>query len=887
MAGSNFIQRLLPQRLGWQLLTLFSLLLSVAMGSFIYYGVSQQTQHRETAMKLQARVLTSNLAATSAGYMLTRDYTSIELSLLRAAQYPGILVLQVCDAEGNLLGDVVHNAGTEPTPRYATPRLNPPQFSKEYISIDNNRLTVWQPMILGELLGWVKVQYSMQEISNELRAVWGNNAIVGLIILLIAGTILFFSQRKTVNSINSYTEFADRLDDCKGQQTEVNSRCFELKTLGGALNHVSKRLHEQSQEIAEAMNRLQRTAAFAEHAPYLILSIDDKGEIQYTNPYLQHTLFELEIDRPSLNLLLPEDINNMVNRTIEQQTTLANIEVNFQGRSITWTIAPVKDQPLVHAYGVDETERKQAEEKARSALVDKLSAVAANKAKSQFLANMSHELRTPLNAIIGYSEMLEEEAQDAGYNDLSPDLIMIRNAGKHLLTLINEILDLSKIEAGKMELSIEQFSIDELVQEVLMTAHTLVAKNGNRISAHIGNKLGKINSDQTKLRQILFNLISNASKFTENGDIDVYITRDKNIHGDWITLEVRDSGIGMSPEQIERVFEPFSQADSSTTRKYGGTGLGLTITKRFCSMLGGDISVFSVLGKGTTFSAKIRANLNEQEENEQQSEVIANEARFAKNASKTLLERRSRISTVLVIDDDAIIRRLIKRFLTGHGFKVRTAPNGDSGLALARKINPSLITLDVMMPGVDGWTSLQQFKNDEKLKNTPIAMVTLLEEKDIAFSLGADDFLAKPIIWNDLLNLVKRWVRQQKNRSALLVTDNSDIHNKLSNSMCPDDIRLTKAYSVEICPTYLENELPTIILLDPNINPKDGKIIMNSLSEQDDFKEIFVAAIGEYGNATWIPNNTEVIPLDMNNPEQFLADTARLLEGKLNQTQAA
>jgi len=887
MAGNmKLFQKILPHKLGWQLIALFSILLCVAMGSFIYYGVNQQTQHRESAMKLQARVLTSNLAATSAGYLLTRDYTSIELSLLRAAQYPGILVLQVCDAQGKLLGDVVHNAGTEPTPRYATPQLNPPKILKEHIYIDNNELTVWQPMVLGELLGWVKVQYSMQEISNELKEVWGNNAIVGIIILLIAGTILFFSQRKTVKSILNYTEFADRLDDYKGSQTEVNSGCIELKTLGGALNHVSKRLLEQSREIDEAMNRLQRTAAFAEHAPNFILSIDDKGEIQYINPHLEHILIELDVPKQNLSLLLPDEINALVATTIRQQTTLANIEVNFQGRSITWTIAPVKDQALVHVYGVDETDRKQAEEKARSALVDKLSAVAANKAKSQFLANMSHELRTPLNAIIGYSEMLEEEAQDAGYTDLSPDLIMIRNAGKHLLTLINEILDLSKIEAGKMELSLETFSINELVDEVLMTAQSLVAKNGNRLSAHIGKDLGKICTDQTKLRQILFNLISNATKFTEHGDIEVYVTRDKNIHGDWVTLECRDSGIGMSPDQIERVFEPFSQGDSSTTRKYGGTGLGLTITKRFCSMLGGDIQVFSNLGKGTTFSARIKANLNEQEEIESQQELIANEARFQKS-KVNMRERRSKVSTVLVIDDDPIIRKLIKRFLTGHGFKVRTASNGDSGLALAKKINPSLVTLDVMMPGLDGWTILQQFKNDEKLKSTPVAMVTLLEEKDIAHSLGADDFIAKPINWNDLLNLVKRWVRQQKNRSVLLVSDNPDVHAKIYANQCPENIRLIKAYSVQICPQFLENELPTIILLDPSISAKDGKIILNSLNEQDDFKDILVAAIGKIGPDSWLAKDTEIIQLDLENTEQFLLDTARMLEGKLSQNQAA
>lgn len=872
-----------PHRLGWQLLALFSILLTVAMVSFIFYGVSQQTQHRESAMKLQASVLASNLAASSAGYLLTRDYTSIELSLLRAAQFPEILVIQVCDADGKLLGDVVHQKGTEPTPRYSTTRLNTPQTVKEHIFIENNRLTVWQPMLLGELLGWIKIQYSMQAISDELMTVWGNNAIVGFIILIIAGSLLYVFQRKPVKSINAYTEFADRLDDCKGQHTEIHKGCFELNTLGSALNRASTRLFEQSQEIAEAMNRLERTAAFAEHSPYLVLSIDEKGKIQYTNPFLRRTLAELDIDADNLRLLLPENLSSLVAKTIDQQITLANIEANFQGRSIIWTIAPVSGQKLVHAYGVDETERKQAEEKARSALVDKLSAVAANKAKSQFLANMSHELRTPLNAIIGYSEMLEEEAQDAGYTDLSPDLIMIRNAGKHLLSLINEILDLSKIEAGKMELSIERFSINELIAEVLATTHSLVTKNGNRLNSYVEGNLGMIRTDQTKVRQILFNLISNASKFTENGEIDIHVVREVNAHGDWIQLKIRDSGIGMSPEQSERVFEPFSQADSSTTRKYGGTGLGLAITKRFCSMLGGDIRVESKLNQGTTFIAKVKANIGDTSDSE--NELIANEARIP-TKSPVLNERRSKISTILVIDDDPVIRKLVKRYLTGYGFKVRTASNGDSGIALAKKINPALITLDVMMPGVDGWTTLQQMKGDEKLKRTPVAMVTLLEEKDIAFSLGADDFLAKPIKWDDLLNLVKRWVRQQNNRSVLVVSDNSAVHEQLSRMHCPDNLRVSKAFSVEICPNYLENELPTMIILDPDISAKDGSVILNCLRQQDDFADIFITSLGEYAASSWLPQNCDVLELDLNHPQTFFDKTLKLLDGKLN-TQAA
>ena len=340
---------------------------------------------------------------------------------------------------------------------------------------------------------------------------------------------------------------------------------------------------------------------------------------------------------------------------------------------------------------VHEAEAKQARDEAETA----------NHTKSAFLANMSHELRTPMNAIIGYSEMLIEEAEDLGQEDIVPDVKKIHSAGKHLLTLINDVLDLSKIEAGKMTAYCETFDVAATVREVESTVLPLVEKNHNRLAIELAPDLGVMRSDLTKIRQTLFNLLSNASKFTDKGVIRLTVTRSTENGAEWLSFAVRDSGIGMTPEQLGRLFQAFSQADASTTRKYGGTGLGLAISRKFCRMLGGDITVESVPGEGSTFTVKLPARAPE-----------AETAESAKpEAAKPVVEPSVGRPTIVVIDDDPTLLDLMERFLTKEGFAVRTAANGRDGLELARLHQPVAITTDVMMPGMDGWSVISALKN--------------------------------------------------------------------------------------------------------------------------------------------------------------------------------
>lgn len=387
-------------------------------------------------------------------------------------------------------------------------------------------------------------------------------------------------------------------------------------------------------------------------------------------------------------------------------------------------------------------------------------AVEASTSKSQFLANMSHELRTPLNAVIGYSEMLAEDMDSKKQKRAIEDLGKIQDAGKHLLTLINEILDISKIEAGRILLHLEDFDVYDAISSVATTIQPLAKKGKNSFEVICDNRIGLMHSDLTRFRQILFNLLSNACKFTKEGKITLQATRHGTDEAEHINFVVQDSGIGISTDKLERIFEPFQQADSSTTREHGGTGLGLTISKRFCEMLGGSIHVESEPNIGTRFIVKLPTKTL--------AEVTPDRPRPrlpdppVVSTEKRLLspnERRKKTSRVLLIDDDPVACELHHRFLKKNGFAVIVAHNGQEGIKLARIEKPDLITLDVMMPGKNGWDVLQELKQDPLLKDIPVIMVSIVSEENMGYELGAADFLTKPINWQRFGDTVRKWIR--------------------------------------------------------------------------------------------------------------------------------
>jgi signal transduction histidine kinase/DNA-binding response OmpR family regulator/HAMP domain-containing protein len=380
-------------------------------------------------------------------------------------------------------------------------------------------------------------------------------------------------------------------------------------------------------------------------------------------------------------------------------------------------------------------------------------AEAASRAKSTFLANMSHELRTPLNAIIGYSEMLAEDFQDEGLEGFVPDLQKIRAAGRHLLSLINDVLDLSKIEAGKMELYLETFEVSHLVDDVVSTAQPLVEKNANTLGIRCADDLGTMHADLTKVRQSLFNLLSNAAKFTEQGTITLDVARETVDGTDWVTFRVSDTGIGMTPEQVEKLFQAFSQAEASTARRYGGTGLGLAITRRFCQMMGGDITVESELGVGSTFTIRLPAEVVKRKAGP----VPVAEPRFEPVPEGACSEPAEGASTVLVVDNDPSVHDMMRRLLGKEGFRVETASGGEEGLRLARELRPDAITLDVLMPGMDGWIVLTTLKSDPVLADIPVIMLTIVDDKSKGYALGASEYMTKPIGRERLVAILQKY----------------------------------------------------------------------------------------------------------------------------------
>jgi len=468
----------------------------------------------------------------------------------------------------------------------------------------------------------------------------------------------------------------------------------------------------------------------------------------------------------------------------------------------------------------DVTERRRAEEEIAKA---KETAETANRTKSLFLANMSHELRTPLNAILGYSEMLQEEVVERQLvGEFGADLEKINGAGKHLLTLINDILDLSKIEAGKMELYLESFDLTAMIDDVASTIRPMVEKTANTLHIRRAPDLGAMHADQIKVRQALFNLLSNAVKFTHQGNITLEAGRQRMDGIEWIVFRVTDTGIGLSPEQIVKLFQDFTQADASTTRKFGGTGLGLVLTRRFCQMMGGDVTVRSVSGEGSVFTIKLPAAVNEVKPEtaaESADAVIASLHEWGGDGAEPM---PSAGSCVLVIDDDSTQRDLIRRFLKKEGFNVYTAARGEEGLRLARQLRPVAITLDVMMPGMDGWSVLLALKADRELRDIPVIMLTMVDDPDRGFALGAADIATKPVDRARLSEILRKYTCPHPPCPVLLVEDDATTRELTRAILEKEGWKVSEAENGLVALECMERERPRLIVLDLMMPEMDG-----------------------------------------------------------------
>jgi PAS domain S-box-containing protein len=482
-------------------------------------------------------------------------------------------------------------------------------------------------------------------------------------------------------------------------------------------------------------------------------------------------------------------------------------------------VSDEEGRPLfLQGVAFDITESKTAEERLRSVNAHlaraRDEALEASRAKSAFLANMSHELRTPLNAIVGFSEMLHEDAEDGGHTAFLPDLKQIHNSAKHLLGMIGGILDLSKIESGKMDLYLETFSLSELIQDAVASVLPLVEENGNALEVECADDIGDIHSDMTKVRQMLFNLLSNAAKFTSSGTVTLRAERLPGPAGGRIRLSIIDTGIGMTPDQQAQLFRSFSQADVTTTRRYGGTGLGLAISQRFCRMMGGQIRVESSLGRGSKFTLEFPAKV-----------VPPADGMTFDEPDLPAIEElppEDAPALILVIDDDPQVCGLMRRFLAKESWRVVTTVSGAEGLAFARDMRPSAVIIDAALADPDGWSVLTALKADAVTAEIPVILFTLSGDTDHGYALGVSDFLTKPIDWGRLSGLLARYRGNKADSRALIIEDEPADLELLSKMVGHAGWTVDAAENGRAALKHVIDAQPDLILLDLMMHEMDG-----------------------------------------------------------------
>jgi PAS domain S-box-containing protein len=515
-----------------------------------------------------------------------------------------------------------------------------------------------------------------------------------------------------------------------------------------------------------------------------------------------------------------------------------------------------RDQQLVGVIGAIAMQlgilmRRKRDEETLRLINDELAlardrALEASRTKSTFVANMSHELRTPLNAIIGYSEMLQEDAALLGLDDFVDDLQKIYRSGKHLLDLINDILDMTKIEAGKLEIYYDDFDVPMLIWEASQTIQPLLLKNNNHLEIECDRQLGGIRADMTRLRQVLLNVLSNACKFTKSGVIKIQVNRQNSVLGETFCFTISDTGIGISPENLQKLFQPFNQADSSTTRLYGGTGLGLAISHRLCQMMSGDITAISELGIGSTFTICLPVDCESASKNspKQGQNPPSNLSTSPKHQSQEKDNSQQNYPSILVIASDSMLHQSTHSYFNHLGVSLYSSSNAEDGMQLAYQILPDAIILDMQTPSMSGWEVLKELKSQPLTSGIPIILLTINDEKHENYEVGANDYLFKPIDRDRLITIIEKYrAEQQSELSVLVIEDDPNTRAMLKRILEKGNCIVSEAQDGHAALEVMTQKIPQLILLDLMMPNVDGFEFMHLLRLRQDTPSIPIIII--------------------------------------------
>jgi PAS domain S-box-containing protein len=696
----------------------------------------------------------------------------------------------------------------------------------------------------------------LEEIRADIGAATWTTWIAVLVISGAAAAVAWLFSRMLTRPLKRITKATERIARGEEDVSLPTSSHDEIGALARSFADMLDQLKRRREALHESVARMRTILDTAAEG---IVTFDEHGTVEGFNQAAEqifgYRASEMTGAKVARLMDVPErpdepeagltDSIRIVRKVIRTSGEVAGRRKDGSTfpMEVSFSEVPLGGRKLVTGIFRDITERKSAEEEIRRMneelegrvrlrtleLEDakaKLElalegAVQASQSKDAFLASMSHELRTPLNAILGFAEMLMENADEEGYAEIVPDLKKIHLAGKHLLDLINDILDLAKIESGTMKLDLTEFAPGELVEKVRTLAAPLAKQNGNELVFEAGGELGRMRADEKRVRQILLNLLSNACKFTDKGRITLRAARDQSEGGDWVVFTVSDTGIGMSGEQMQKLFQPFYQVDSSTTRKRGGTGLGLAITRNFCEMMGGSVRVDSEPGKGSTFTVRLPAAVTPRKEDAPRPVPVSREFRVEGRPVPRPADGLREL--VLVIDDDANVRELVERFLRKEGLQVRTAATGEEGLRLAKELRPATITLDVMMPGIDGWALLAALKTDEATAEIPVIMLTIVDNHQRGYALGAADYLTKPIDWPRLGAVLRKFSRASSAAPVLVVEDDPISRDLICRLLAREGRSAVTAENGRVALQRLaEGVRPALILLDLMMPELDG-----------------------------------------------------------------